>query len=238
MAARSVSVPTATSTSRTATADFKWTPTTTDRICSCSCRKVLRIDVDHREDGKKYAIPKDNPFVGRSDARPEIWAYGFRNASGGWRSTTQPVTCGRLTWARTSMRKSTSSSVAATTAGIVAKGCTLLARTVKERAKSLSTRSGNIDMTRECALSAAASIAESACRNCKATTSMPTISNGKLLALRYDPKLGRVVENRTIKDRHRAIWSFGEDEQGEVYLLMAAPDGRGIFRYTELSADK
>jgi glucose/arabinose dehydrogenase len=24
-------------------------------------------------------VPKDNPFVGRNDAKPEIWAYGFRN---------------------------------------------------------------------------------------------------------------------------------------------------------------
>jgi uncharacterized repeat protein (TIGR03806 family) len=39
---------------------------------------MLRIDVDHREAGKKYAIPKDNPFVGMADTRPEIWAYGLR----------------------------------------------------------------------------------------------------------------------------------------------------------------
>ena len=41
---------------------------------------ILRIDVDHPEPGKTYAIPKDNPFVGASfPARPEIWAYGLRN---------------------------------------------------------------------------------------------------------------------------------------------------------------
>jgi glucose/arabinose dehydrogenase len=28
------------------------------------------------------AIPKDNPFVGQSGARPEIWTYGHRNAEG------------------------------------------------------------------------------------------------------------------------------------------------------------
>lgn len=26
-----------------------------------------------------YGLPPDNPFVGRADARPEIWAYGLRN---------------------------------------------------------------------------------------------------------------------------------------------------------------
>jgi glucose/arabinose dehydrogenase len=29
--------------------------------------------------GAPYTIPPDNPFVGRPDARPEIWAYGLRN---------------------------------------------------------------------------------------------------------------------------------------------------------------
>ncbi|HEX7929108.1 MAG TPA: PQQ-dependent sugar dehydrogenase [bacterium] len=51
--------------------------------------KILRIDVNAP---KGYAIPKDNPFVGKKtkdkdvngkdvdlDAREEIWAYGFRN---------------------------------------------------------------------------------------------------------------------------------------------------------------
>jgi putative heme-binding domain-containing protein len=40
---------------------------------------ILRIDVDHKDEGKNYAIPKDNPFVGMKGARPEVWAYGFRN---------------------------------------------------------------------------------------------------------------------------------------------------------------
>ena len=31
---------------------------------------ILRIDVDHPGDGKPYSVPKDNPFVGRKDARP------------------------------------------------------------------------------------------------------------------------------------------------------------------------
>jgi hypothetical protein len=40
--------------------------------------KLLRIDVD-RGDPNPYAVPSDNPFVGRSDARGEIWALGLRN---------------------------------------------------------------------------------------------------------------------------------------------------------------
>ncbi len=42
---------------------------------------ILRIDVDGEGDheGRPYGIPADNPFVGREDARPEIWAWGLRN---------------------------------------------------------------------------------------------------------------------------------------------------------------
>lgn len=39
---------------------------------------MLRIDVETTA-GAPYAIPPDNPFVGQEDALPEIWAYGLRN---------------------------------------------------------------------------------------------------------------------------------------------------------------
>ena len=40
--------------------------------------KMLRID-PRPVDGRPYGIPSDNPFIDRSGARPEIWAYGLRN---------------------------------------------------------------------------------------------------------------------------------------------------------------
>jgi glucose/arabinose dehydrogenase len=37
---------------------------------------ILRLDVSS---GTSYTSPPDNPFVGRTDARPELWNYGLRN---------------------------------------------------------------------------------------------------------------------------------------------------------------
>ncbi len=68
-------------------------PFNTGQDISDLLSSILRIDVDHkdREPGGKdgepggvsprrnYSVPKDNPFVGLKGARPEVWAYGFRN---------------------------------------------------------------------------------------------------------------------------------------------------------------
>ena len=40
---------------------------------------ILRIDVRRVSDDKNYRVPPDNPFVGVTGAREEIWAYGLRN---------------------------------------------------------------------------------------------------------------------------------------------------------------
>ena len=40
--------------------------------------KLLRIDPRAPSGGRQYGV-KGNPFVSRSGARPEIWAYGLRN---------------------------------------------------------------------------------------------------------------------------------------------------------------
>lgn len=44
--------------------------------------KFLRIDVDNPDRNMAYGIPKDNPFVGREDALPEIYSLGWRNPWG------------------------------------------------------------------------------------------------------------------------------------------------------------
>ncbi|XP_078610151.1 HHIP-like protein 1 [Branchiostoma floridae x Branchiostoma japonicum] len=53
--------------------------------------KILRIDVDGAGPERPYGIPADNPFVSKvmwPDARPEVFALGFRNP---WRCSLDPV---------------------------------------------------------------------------------------------------------------------------------------------------
>lgn len=59
------------------------------QLLSTHLGKILRIDVD----GKlPYAIPSSNPFVSSNNVKPEIWAYGLRNP---WRFSFDSKT-GRL----------------------------------------------------------------------------------------------------------------------------------------------
>lgn len=50
---------------------------------------ILRLDVDRATGTNGYVVPPDNPFVGTPGARPEIWAFGFRNP---WRMSFDRVT--------------------------------------------------------------------------------------------------------------------------------------------------
>jgi glucose/arabinose dehydrogenase len=57
-------------------------PTGNGQKLSVLLGKMLRIDVDHTSGSLNYAVPTDNPFVGQTGKRAEIWAYGLRNPYG------------------------------------------------------------------------------------------------------------------------------------------------------------
>jgi len=60
---------------------------------------ILRIDVRGVTAERPYRVPDDNPFTDLAGARPEVWAYGFRNP---WRisvdSETGVVHAGDVGW--------------------------------------------------------------------------------------------------------------------------------------------
>lgn len=63
-------------------------PLLTGQDVSDLLASILRIDVTAQND-RPYGIPADNPFVDLPDARPEIYAYGFRNP---WKISFDSVT--------------------------------------------------------------------------------------------------------------------------------------------------
>ena len=50
---------------------------------------IIRIDVREAGGAAPYAVPADNPLLEPPGARPEVWAYGFRNP---WRMAFDPAT--------------------------------------------------------------------------------------------------------------------------------------------------
>jgi len=56
---------------------------------------------------------------------------------------------------------------------------------------------------------------------------------GRIWALRYDEAKKRVVANRPIRDRSMPIYSFGEDEKGEVYFLTQTNNGQSIYWFVK-----
>lgn len=187
--------------------------------------KIVRIDIDRKDAGLGYAIPADNPFVGRADARPEIFAYGFRNP---WtisvdRQTGQvwAADVGQDLWEEVN---------------VVQKGGNY----------GWSVREGTMPFGRT--LSAAATTApvwEYDHQIGKSVTGglvyrgkrIPALVgsylygdhvSGRLWALRIDD-MGKVV-NMAIPWNGLPVFGFGQDAEGEVFVTTSSPIGQGVYR--------
>jgi glucose/arabinose dehydrogenase/DNA-binding beta-propeller fold protein YncE len=196
--------------------------------------KILRIDVDKKEENKPYAIPKDNPFVGRSDARPEIWCYGMRNP---WRFSfdRQTGVCweadvGQELWEEINL--------------LVAGGN--YGWSIREGqhpfgAKGDGPRKDLVEPIWEYHHTEGKSITGGSVYRGQL---LPELTGaylyadyvtGAIRALRYDPAKKRVIANQLIDGPNLPVLSFGEDEAGEIYFLIVAADGRGIFGFERSS---
>jgi glucose/arabinose dehydrogenase len=196
---------------------------------------ILRIDVDHKDPGKQYAIPKDNPFVGKGKAQPEIYAYGLRNV---WRMAfdreTGALWCadvGQNLWEEIDL---------------IVKGgnygWNLREGNHSFGAKGTDARANLIDPIWEYDHQVGSSITGGLVYRGKKLPELvgkyiyADYITGKIWALKYDMKAGKVVSNEAIPSQKMPVVSFGEDEQGEVYFMIVTPDGKGIFRFAKAAS--
>jgi glucose/arabinose dehydrogenase len=194
--------------------------------------KILRIDVNTKGETTKYAIPKDNPFVGKPDARPEIYALGVRNP---WRLSFDRKTgqgwfgeVGQDLWEEVNLLE---------------KGANYGWR----RRESLhpfwpdgtGSPKGFTEPIWEYHHDTGKSITGGHVYRGKALPELDgyylyaDYVSGKLWALKYDEGKKRVTENRSIAGKNLPIMTYGEDEAGEVYLMTYSAKGQGIHRFVK-----
>jgi glucose/arabinose dehydrogenase len=197
--------------------------------------KVLRIDVNHKAEGKNYAIPKDNPFVKKPGARPEIWAYGLRNV---WRMAFDRKS-GAL-WA-----SDVGQNLYEEIDLLVAGGN--FGWNVRE---GLHPFGANGSGPKRDLIEPIWEYHHDIGKSCTGGTvyrggRLPELQgyylyadyiSNKIWALRYDEAKRRVVANRRIRDPNVPVLSFCEDETGEVYFLTYTNSGRGIYWFVRPQA--
>lgn len=191
--------------------------------------KILRIDVDRKENGMNYAVPSDNPFVGKANAKPEIFAYGFRNI---WRIGFDAKTgdlwlgdVGQDLWEEID---------------VVTKGGNY-GWSVREGTQNFGNAPGAsdvecIDPVWEYDHQIGKSITGGVVYRGKSAPALAgcylygDYVTGKLWALKYDRSTGKVLFNKSVGWNGQPILSFGEDETGEAYVTMPS-SGKGIYRF-------
>lgn len=191
--------------------------------------KVLRLDIDKKDKGKNYSIPKDNPFVGMKNAAPEVWAYGLRNV---WRMAFDRSTgalwagdVGQNLYEEINILKSGGNY-----------GWNPREALHPFGKKGVDANPKMIDPIWEYHHDVGKSITGGVVYR---GTKLPELAGSYLYAdyvsshvwaLTYNAKLGRVVANREISSANVPILSFGEDQAGEAYLLTFSGSGKGIYR--------
>ncbi len=192
--------------------------------------KMLRLDVDRKDGDKPYAIPKDNPFVGRKDVRPEIWAYGLRNV---WRFAFDRKT--GACWAA-DVGQNLYEEINLLVAG-GNYGWSVREALHPFGAKGVGVKKDLIDPIWEYHHDVGKSITGGGVYRGKLLPELDgaylygDYVSGLFWALKYDEAKRRVVANRPIKSKAIPVMSFGEDEKGEVYFMTYSTTGQGLYRF-------
>ncbi|MGC3969297.1 MAG: PQQ-dependent sugar dehydrogenase [Pirellulales bacterium] len=196
---------------------------------------ILRIDVDNKDEGLAYAIPKDNPFVGWKSADPakpvnargEIWAYGIRNI---WRlafdrqdGTLWAADVGQDIWEEINIIERGGNY-----------GWNMREGMHKFRANGSGPDPKFIEPIWEYHHDVGRSITGGTVYRGK---NVPALQGkyvyadyirGTVWALDYDKAAKKVISNREISGNVAPVVSFGEDEAGELYFTTT---GNRFFRF-------
>jgi glucose/arabinose dehydrogenase len=188
---------------------------------------ILRIDVNHSADGRKYAIPADNPFRGKTITNKkgetiplceEIFAYGVRNI---WRMAFDRKT-GTL-WAADVGQGMWEEINIITKGGNYGWNIREGKHWFRPDGKD-APREDLIDPIWEYSHEVGKSITGGLVYR---GTKVPELVGkyvyadyvtGLIWALEYDEKAGKVVANHSIPSEKQPVMSFGDDEKGEVYF--------------------
>ena len=191
---------------------------------------ILRIDVNREEDGRGYAIPADNPFVGQEGARPEIFAYGFRNV---WRLTMDRTTgdlwaadVGQDFWEEINIVKAGGNY-----------GWSMREASFPFNNLALPAGQDVVPPVWEYDHQTGKSITGGFVYRGQRLPELQGMYlyadyiSGRIWALKYDAATGRVVQNAIIAKAGFPVLAFGEDEQGEIYYTIETVNGRSIFHF-------
>lgn len=181
---------------------------------------ILRIDVDKKDKGLAYSIPKDNPFLQNKKARAEIYAYGFRNP---WGICFDKPT--GMLWAA-DVGQDIWEEI-----DIVVKGgnygWNLREAKHKFGLKGVDARKDLIDPIWEYNHTVGKSITGGAVYRGKRIPELEghyiysDYVSGKVWGLKYDAKSAQVLANRAVESETMPFIAVGMDEGGEVYLTDA-----------------
>ena len=190
--------------------------------------KILRIDVDHQDAGKKYAVPKDNPWVGKAGAATEAYAMGIRNT---WRMSFDRQTgalwqadVGQDFWEEINL---------------ITKGGNYgwnLREGMHKFKEGSDAKPELIEPIWEYHHAIGKSITGGVVYRGKKVPELQgcylygDFVSGKLWALKYDDKAKKVVANYILQGDNLPVMTYGEDESGEVYFT--APFGQ-IFTFAK-----
>jgi len=192
---------------------------------------ILRIDVDRKSRRRNYGIPKDNPFVKRRNrARPEIWAFGLRNV---WRLSFDRETgtlwagdVGQDLWEEVDIIQRGGNY-----------GWNRREATHPFGPKGAGPGKNYIEPIWEYDHNVGKSITGGYVYRGKQVPELygkylyADYVSGKLWALHYDEPQKKVIANHSIPAPKLAVISYGETEDGEVYLTIVSPTGKGIYGF-------